>query len=391
MEFIDDTHDNGMEGGGSDKYNRIELLSNGAYGCIYYPGFQCNGKKDMPGFVTKIQMSERTTENEWEISQKIRKIQGYARFFAPIVQQCPVKMTRQLKPQLNKCEVIQKYEERHPEENIAKQKNIVSNRIRYVGENDLNGHIMEYMKENAPRKVLTELIRCHIYLNRGIQKLIEKKIVHYDIRYNNIVYDDVMDAPLFIDFGLSIDMSALNEKNYDEKFFNSSIYPYWCMESFIASYIFREMGYDLARTEMVNAAGIQQIIDSFVYENGDTSRMKPSNDIFLMGVLKGQKERFMGKWKRYLVDQFTSKTYFQMYEKLADTYWKTWDNYALCVVFLFLMDDFYYKTPDIYDTWFHDAEKELTEYIRVMGTIVFNTPDQRYSIEETNRYLRALL
>ncbi|NBU90765.1 MAG: hypothetical protein EBS12_04880 [Flavobacteriia bacterium] len=52
--------------------------------------------------------------------------------------------------------------------------------------------------------------------------MIHHKIVHYDIKENNIIYDDVQHLPIIIDFGLSFRIDLLKTVTYDIGFKSSS-------------------------------------------------------------------------------------------------------------------------------------------------------------------------
>ena len=62
--------------------NRNKKISEGAYGCIFKPGYQCNGKViDSDKYITKIQRKAETSNKEADISELVRKINHYADFF----------------------------------------------------------------------------------------------------------------------------------------------------------------------------------------------------------------------------------------------------------------------------------------------------------------------
>ena len=66
-----------------------KLLNQGAYGCVYYPGFTCKGtvlreKK----LITKLEIYDKTSKNEIEISNKIKKIKNFSKFFSPVIKHC---------------------------------------------------------------------------------------------------------------------------------------------------------------------------------------------------------------------------------------------------------------------------------------------------------------
>ena len=46
------------------KSSRSEFLGEGSYGCVYYPGITCKGKKNKKNLITKIQEINFYSDNE---------------------------------------------------------------------------------------------------------------------------------------------------------------------------------------------------------------------------------------------------------------------------------------------------------------------------------------
>ena len=71
------------------KKQKITLLKQGAYGCIYRPGMSCDGKIESGKFISKIQLKDGNSDNEVSIGKKVMKIdKNYAEYYAPIVESC---------------------------------------------------------------------------------------------------------------------------------------------------------------------------------------------------------------------------------------------------------------------------------------------------------------
>jgi len=390
-----------MEGG---KPKPVHFLSQGAYGCIFHPGISCDGDTvDNPSFVTKIQKNERTTANELAISNRIRKITGYARFFAPITKQCPVRFSSDTNPELKKCEVFK-------EESVDPNNIFVSNKIRYVGKNNMRRHLLDkYVPQYASygsephnpifkpqataknaRAFFAELLRTHIYLNRGIEQLVKHKLVHNDIRYNNIMFDQKMEVPIFIDFGLSIDIRELSPETYRKRFYVFDIYPYWSMDVHICNYIFQVVTYPKAKTEKITEETINALIHSFIYKETEENKntLQVSNEVFNLSIIDTQASRFIKKWNAYL-KKFVNKTWFDLYEATIK-YFATWDIYSVCVVYMMVLDDLFVKNIELYKILYETHGKELTEYIQVVSSVIYETSDKRPSLEKLNRVLRYI-
>jgi hypothetical protein len=391
-----------MEGG---KPKPVHFLSQGAYGCIFYPGVDCDGDAttDNPNFVTKIQKNERTTSNEVAVSNKIKQIKGYARFFAPIVKQCPVRFSAQTNPEMKKCNVFS-------EESVDPNHVFLSNKIRYVGKKNMRRYLLDkYVAQYAsygsdPRRppintqvtvksahaFFSEILRTHIYLNRGIEQLIQHKLVHNDIRYNNIMFDQKMEVPIFIDFGLSIDIRELSPETYSKRFYVFDIYPYWSMDVHICNYIFQVVTYKKSTTETIKEEAIISLIHSFIYKENtqEKNTFQISNEVFNLSIIDTQVTRFIQKWKLYL-KRFIGKTWFHLYEETIQ-YYKTWDIYSVCVVYMMVLDDLFVKNTELYKVLYETRGKQLTEYIQVVSSVMYETSDKRPSLEKLNRTLKSI-
>ena len=71
--------------------NNKNLLSEGGFGCVYHPGFDCKGKLlETKEFVSKIQKYNKSAVNEIKISNILKTVNGYKNYFAIIVKSCPI-------------------------------------------------------------------------------------------------------------------------------------------------------------------------------------------------------------------------------------------------------------------------------------------------------------
>ena len=116
--------------------NKPLLLQQGTYGCVYYPGFTCKGDKQTIKYVSKLEKINETLNNELEIGEKIRQIKNYKNYFAPILRQCPVDISKleiKYPQQMNKCKIISESQKK-----ITNNNNFTINKIRYILGKDLD-------------------------------------------------------------------------------------------------------------------------------------------------------------------------------------------------------------------------------------------------------------
>ncbi len=91
------------------KSSRTEFLGEGSYGCVYYPGITCKGKKNKKNLVTKIQEINFYSDNEKNNGKYIKaNIKNYNKYLSPVIKYCIVKFNTIEKSSLNisKCNIL---------------------------------------------------------------------------------------------------------------------------------------------------------------------------------------------------------------------------------------------------------------------------------------------
>jgi hypothetical protein len=171
------------------------LINEGGYGCIYYPGV-CSDK-DM---VSKI-VNTHVADREIHMGKLVKKIPEYHKFFIPIVSSCRV----QAKKIKKKCKALYK-----ETEFVALQMPMIQTVNIQFG------------------------LQYYIDLIPYISKLIKAKIVHFDIKEDNMLFTP---TPYIIDFGISLDMKHINLERY---FFKYEPRQYqWPIEVHLLCYMVR--------------------------------------------------------------------------------------------------------------------------------------------------------
>jgi serine/threonine protein kinase len=339
----------------------IKLINSGTYGCVYHPGMSCEGKGESLKYITKIQKNKRAIENELHISNKIRKISGYTRFFAPVLKHCPVKIQKDTFDKLRKCDV---FKDDGPEE----AKSYVSTKIRYVG--DLNLRKIAITKS----ALIPFLIKTHIYVLKGLEKLFGAGVVHYDIKNNNIMYDRRLDVPIIIDFGLSFSIDELNTaENFKKYFFVFEYYSWWPIDIVMCSFIAQEIGFGEMNYTLVSEEQLELVFKVFFYgkDNIDGDVL---NDMFSSEMVNGpEKQRKFHESNKIYFERFIGKPWRELYDDLM-THANTWDNYSVASTILDILNELQKNTPG-------------TAYVDVLEQIVYSTPDARPSLRHTIKLL----
>ncbi len=359
----------------------IKLMNQGTFGCIYRPGITCSGKLEKHKFITKIQKSVDSINNELNVSKHIRRIPGFHRFFAPIMTSCPVNVSKKYSDEIaNGCLLFDK--------NNAPS-NYVSNKIRYVGTNNLLQHIH---LQTTTVTFWKEILETHKYLTKGIQKLLSANIIHFDIKYNNIMYDDHLNVPIFIDFGLSIHLPSMTEKNANFYFYVFNTYNYWCIDVEICNYIFHYLGIESAKTNLVSMNDIDFIVNIFIKGKPDSKGVQSKNDVFDTYIFNRSNlgQSFTNNCRKYF-GKFIGKPWIDVYNHFMElqTY-KSWDNYALCVTYIFILEDYAVKHPDIYQRIRNNTEHIYNKYLNYLQSVLFAMPDDRPGCDNTIQIIQQL-
>lgn len=200
------------------------FLSSGAYGCVYYPGYNCEGKPiKKNGLVTKLVKDNFTTQTEIVIGHHVRKhVPNYGKHFVVVSKQCKIEEDKldQIK---EGCKMFDRSRSR-------KYVLLYSVYLKSVELYD--------MIEKGVR--LSQLLRFFFELTHKVTLLMEAGIVHNDLHMGNVLYTSK--GNLFvIDFGLSMksDELSVDKPDYLREIFHSYTpnWKWWPLEYHLISYI----------------------------------------------------------------------------------------------------------------------------------------------------------
>jgi serine/threonine protein kinase len=319
------------------------------------PQIECDENEyDSKNYVSKIQEVSFELQKETKIGEEIQQIDKYFNYFAPILKSCNVSLNEIPYDIVNNCKIMKNsLGEKHA------TKTYVSNKIRYVGKYDLG----KIIKMTETKKKLPTLLDNHLYLLTSIEKLLTNNIIHFDLKPNNIIYDENQGVPIIIDYGLSFNIKNIldnpDESHYEKYFLTNEFYVFWCVEVFMISQIIYRYKQGIVNKEQLNLILLEMISDKYY------SNILTTEDI----------ELFKSKYHEYFSKYIGKPWKDMMNDLLKEEHYKTWDNYSLCVSLLFVLNNnesLKYNAP---------------EYIKLIKEIVLAMPGERIGIEETRKRL----
>ena len=301
-----------------------QFVNQGTYGCVYLPNIPC--KTSVPShhrehpyaikYISKVQV-RTSAVMEINLGNILQTIPQYTSYFAPILQDCEIDVRMMDPEEAQKCQVIQNHS------NTTNTTPFVSSKIRYIGSQSLS----QYLVKQPPHHLEKSIFETHLHVLKALNHLAGKRIVHYDLKDNNIMYDEQYGVPILIDFGLSFqidDDTSVNPRTYQQFYSDYEKYPSWPIECVFISYLTTTKSFQL--DDLVPLSNLQKITDIFVHENEalthieDQEQCQQYHDRVLAYLQASEKE--------------TIRTFI---DKLIDNLGFTWDNYAVAVTYSFYL------------------------------------------------------
>ena len=287
-----------------------DKIGEGSYGCIYHPAINKDGSEtDNKKYVSKIQKNNKYANNEKIIGELITKIDGYINHFAPVVKKELLKTTKIKKDFFKECSALK---------DSNKNDSLIIMKMEYINGDDF----IEYLINNKGSiDIVKNLISSYTHLLTSIKLLTDAKIIHYDLKGDNILFNKDKEIPIMIDFGLSINMNELINQSISieklKKFFYvyGADYYVWPIEVHYLCYI-------LHVNENPSSEDINKICDEFVKEN--------------VALTLNFSNSFIQSYKKKCVKILEGLNTYDFASRINKvlSYWYTWDNYALSIIYL---------------------------------------------------------
>jgi serine/threonine protein kinase len=212
-----------------NKDKKDGFLGEGSYGCVYYPGIDCKGKKNTKKTVTKVQEINFYSKNEKSIGFYIKKnIKNFKNYFSSIIKACIIKFDIIEKSDLNlkKCNTLfedynssianvlnytydtntySNYDYANSNANSNASKSQVNNQYYLMYSYYIkNKSLKEYYSTSTNyANCVISILNNFSYILASLMLLNKHKIIHNDLHVNNIVINLKTNKPIILDFGLS--------------------------------------------------------------------------------------------------------------------------------------------------------------------------------------------
>jgi len=340
------------------------LINQGAYGCLYHPGIDCNGKtlKDVK-YATKLVLHDEVAENEVEVGNIVKEILNYAVNFVPVVETCGVqlgKVKRNNPHALRGCDIV---EEEKGKGRSSKGKFMLM-KMPYIDSLYFYDYIGT-MRENK-KKIISCIFDTYSYLIESIGRLVEHDVVHYDLKLENILINLKTDTPIIIDFGLSVPVKRSDKQNFWATYFYrySPQYYVWPLEAHVINFLQNEsVSGALTRDEL------ESICETFVNANQ---------------VLRIFSKGFRARYLKACTEQWESLIGVPRSEArhVLIKGWDTWDNYSLSIAYLQILNF-------IYSGGFTNNNL-IIQYVELLLVNVHPDPERRKTVSQTKQLFTDL-
>ena len=324
-----------------------KVINQGGFGCIFYPSLPC--KKEQTNveqskeYVSKLVERNFSSKNEIDVGEIVKKIPFYSLYYVPVLENCAANLSKVGSKEIKKCNIIDK-EEAHVKYILLKMKYLK------------NVKFTEYLLTNKSKKhILNIIFDTYSYFLFSLEQLMNYEVVHFDFKWDNAVIDLKTELPVILDFGISIPIQKLLERdralsggdnknereegnldknenknknknenkneneNKQDKYelFRNYFYTYYPRYSLWPPEV-HAMCYVLHEHSRFTPESLQTLIDEYVDSNAAFTIFSPE---FLEKYKKlcfETMEHLIDKPRKYVIHECLK-------------FWATWDNYALSI------------------------------------------------------------
>jgi len=202
-------------------------------------------------------------------------------------------------------------------------------------------------KNKSSYHFLSILFDLYERITDSIELLIKYKIVHYDLKENNILIEKRHQLPYIIDFGLSIDVARLQEHPWSEKqeehskstIHSDILYHTQSSKLFQYNYLWRQHFYVHAPDYFLWPIEIHLM--TYLINESDTLTIESLQRICSVYISNNKAIAYMSRDFKKKMFKLSVATFSRFVDQPRETvlnellkYWDKWDIYAVNIMFL---------------------------------------------------------
>jgi serine/threonine protein kinase len=290
-----------------------KLINQGGFGCIFYPAIECDGKiSNNPKYASKLIKKDKRATHEYNIGKMVKQIELYEYYYAPVVNMCSIDLAKIDKREKDMCRIIKK-----GSSNSDDNGEFAIMKLSYIKNVDM----VKYLTRSGVEKkeLITYILDSYQFLLNNLKTLNDSGIIHFDFKIPNILIEDKTKTPIIIDFGLSIPVADIRPETYKTYFYSySPKYYIWPVDVHVINYL-------VNMKSTLTKDALEELINIYVSTN---TALRIFSDNFVDRFTKLTYDvysKYIGVSANIVIKELTKNC-------------KTWDNYALSVMFLNLIN-----------------------------------------------------
>jgi hypothetical protein len=224
-------------------------------------------------------------------------------------------------------------------------------------------------KNTSSYHLLSIVFDLYERITDSIQLLIKYKIVHYDLKENNILVEKRHQLPYIIDFGLSIDVSRLQQHPWSEKQEDHSkstihsdiLYQTQSSKIFQYNYLWRQHFYVHAPDYFLWP--IEVHLMTYLINENDTLTQDSLHKICYEYISNNKAIAYMSRDFKKKMFKISIATFSRFIAQPREVvlnellkYWDKWDIYAVNIMFLKTLYEMIFHRDSVSDS--HDDEDD---------------------------------
>ena len=330
-----------------------KVIGEGSYGCVHKPSLKCAKKKNI--YTKKISklMEEKDAKREMKEYNIIKKFDKTKKYHLGVPTKCKFKKSLKNLKAMDECT-----------ERRFFSSNIDNLHLLIMSDGGINlddySSIIEKRdptKENIKKNFLfwKEVSR----LLEGLLKLKKSKIIHHDLKPQNIVYDESKNRLNFIDFGLMTNSKDIIKSSLKSTNKHSALHWSYPFELFFynkTNFYFSSR----QKNEMYESVYFKEKLKTFLFY----TKKETSNKI-IDEFAESYRKHIFPKLKKIKYDKFIKKTIFTI-----DTY-----GMGIALIYVFMGAQHLFGEDDSIKNIKHELYELFSNMVSPDFTI-------RYTIEE---------